>query len=147
MWVGWIDVLKLWLHAQMRLISLEAWLGLDSAGTSGLTKLLLPRSHSLSKDWAVLLQMVPAEFQEGKPQCINTYQVSTWVTCADILVAKASHTAKPILKMWGHYYMDPWRCDSLGFCREADSRGFNEGNDEQWDWIQMLDCFSLPVLY
>lgn len=49
-----MDVLKLWLHAQMQPISLEAWLGLDSAGTSGLAKLLLPRSHSFSKDdWAV----------------------------------------------------------------------------------------------
>ena len=99
MWVGWLDALKLWLQAQMQPVSLECRLGLDSAGTSGLAELLLPRSHSFSKDWAVLLQMVPAEFQEGKPQCINTYQVSTRVTCADILVAKASHTAKPILNM------------------------------------------------
>ena len=64
-----MDVLKLWLHAQMQPISLEAWLGLDSAGTSGLTKLLLPRSHSFSKDWTGLyfFKWCQQSFKRGSP--------------------------------------------------------------------------------
>ena len=57
--------------------------------------------------------MVPAKFQEGTLQCVNTLQTSAWVTCVDVLVVKASHIAKPSLNRDGNYHMYPGRCDSL----------------------------------
>ena len=102
--VGWLAGFSAsfgWVHS-CSCIPLEGWLGLGSAGTSGMAKHLSPRSHLFSRDWTRLYFFKWCQqFQEGKPQCINTYQAFTWVTCADVLVVKASHMAKPSLNMGG----------------------------------------------
>ena len=33
-------------------------------------------------------------FQESKTRCISVYQISAWITCIDVLMAKARHMAK-----------------------------------------------------
>ena len=33
-------------------------------------------------------------FRESKTHCISVYQISAWITCIDVLMAKARHMAK-----------------------------------------------------
>lgn len=106
-------------------IPLGGGLGLGSAGTSGTAGHFSLRSHSFSRYQVALLHVVLAEFQEGTPQCVSTYEAPAWVIHADVLVVKASYMANPSLSREGDYYMGPGRCDSLGFLRETTCHSYN----------------------
>lgn len=41
-----------------------------------------------------LLHVMAEIFQEAKSQDTSAYQISAWVTCADVPLATASHTPK-----------------------------------------------------
>ena len=63
----------------------------DSLATLSMKSLILK-----GLDQTALFHMIPAEFQEGEPQCINTYQASASVTGVDFLVLNASHRPNPV---------------------------------------------------
>lgn len=61
--------------------------------------LLGPRQKGAVTIWGILF-LGMTEGQEGKPNCTSTFQASACVTSDNILMVKASNTAKPEVKTW-----------------------------------------------